>query len=564
VTASGATARSATAAATTIGALPAVAARCRPQRKALVCGERSWTFAELEAEVDLAARALVAVGVEPGDRVALWLMNRPEWIFLLFAVTRIGAVLVPLNTRFREDDLRFVVGHAQATTLIQSDRSGPIDFLAQTRAALPGLGSGAPGDPVDPGFPALRRVITVGAAPHDGVLWWDDCLARAGEASAEAVAERAAAVSPGDTSLIIYTSGTTGFPKGVMHSHDCIRAHADRARRLEIGEDDVLLCFLPLFHLYGLAEMALMFVATGSRLVLTGGFDPDESVRLIERERVTMLHGFDVHFQGLMDSRARLGADISSLRVGSIPAGSESALPVVRRILAEFCPVVSAYGLTEGWCCAAVGLLDGSEEQRTLTSGYPMPGYEFRIVDPDTGALQPVGAPGEIQLRGYMVMQGYFREPGLTAEAHTADGWLHTGDMGTLRDDGYVRYLGRYKDMLKVGGENISPLEVEGYLLERHPLSQIAIVGYPDERLGEVAVAFVVTAPACTLDDVALERSIIDSCHGHIASFKIPRRVLVVDELPFTASGKVQKHVLREQALEQLGTPIAAPPAVPA
>ena len=544
----------------TIGELPAAAAARWPDREALVFGDRRWTFAEVEAEVDRAARALVALGVAPGDKVALWLMNRPEWIFLLFAIIRVGAVLVPLNTRFREDDVRFVVGHANATTLIQSDRSGPVDFLAQTRNVLPGLGAHAAGDPADAAFPDLRRVITVGNAPSDGVLWWEDCLARADEVPAAAITARAAAVGPDDTALIIYTSGTTGFPKGAMHGHRCIRAKVDRAQRLGITADDVFLCYLPLFHLYGLADLALMFPVTGSRLVLTEGFDPEESVRLIERERVTMVHGFDVHYQGLMDARDRLDADVSSLRLGSIPAGAEDTLPVVRRILREFCPVVSAYGLTEGWCCAAIGFPDGSEEQRTSTSGFPMPGYEFRVIDPDTGADRPTGEPGEILLRSYLVTQGYYREPELTALAIDADGWLHTGDLGTLRTDGHVRYLGRFKDMLKVGGENVSPLEVEGYLLERHPLLQIAIVGYPDARLDEVPVAFAVPAPECVLGEAELEAAIIASCRGRLASFKIPRRVLVVPALPMTASGKVQKHLLRDLALELLGVPAGTRP----
>ena len=544
----------------TIGRLPARAAERWPEREALTFGERRWTFAELEAEVDRAARALVAVGVAPGDKVALWLMNRPEWIFLLYGIIRIGAVIVPLNTRFREDDVRYVVGHANATTLIQSDRSGPVDFLAQTRAILPGLGTHAPGDPADPAFPDLRRVITVGSAPNEGVLWWEDCLARADEVPAATAAALATTVDPDGTSMIIYTSGTTGFPKGAMHGHCCVRIHTDRANRLGITHLDVLLCYLPLFHLYGLAELALMFPITGSRLVLAEGFDPDESVRLIERERVTMVHGFDVHYQGLMDSRDRLGADVSSLRLGSIPAGTEATLPVVRRVLHEFCPVVSAYGLTEGWCCAAIGFLGGSDEQRTHGSGFPMPGYEFRIVDPETGSDCATDAVGEILLRSYMVTQGYYRAPEQTAEAIDADGWLHTGDMGSARADGHIRFLGRFKDMLKVGGENVSPLEVEGYLLERHPLQQIAIVGSPDSWLGEVPIAFVIPAPECALDEAELEAAIVASCRGRLASFKIPRRVFVVDTLPMTASGKVQKHHLRDLALERLGVLGDSPP----
>ena len=529
----------------TLGLLPAEAARRWGDRPALVFQGRRWSFAQVEDEVERAARALVAAGVQPGDKVALWLMNRPEWLFLFYAVARVEAVLVPLNTRFREDDVRYVVGHSQAALLIQNDVSGPIDFLAMTRAALPG--------------PDGARVVTVGARTHEGVLHWDALLATVAaappaEAAALAaeVARRAAAVSPEDTSMIVYTSGTTGFPKGAMHSHRCIKAQRERAALLGVTEDDVFLCYLPLFHLYGLAEMGLMFTVTGSCCVLTEGFDPDESVRLIEQERVTMVHGFDVHYLGLLEARERLGADTSSLRLGSFPAGSDSSYPVVRRAHRELVPIVSAYGLTEGWCCVAIGRTDGSEEQRCLTSGMPMPGYELRIHDPARDEDVPLGEPGEILVRSELVMQGYYREPALTADTVDADGWLHTGDMGTLRPDGYVRFLGRYKDMLKVGGENVSPLEVEGYLLERHPLRQVAIVGAPDPRLDEVPVAFVEALPECALTAEELEQAVIESCRGHIASFKIPRRVVVVDALPMTASGKVQKHKLRDLARDLL------------
>jgi fatty-acyl-CoA synthase len=464
---------------------------------------------------------------------------------------------VPLNTRFREDDMAYVVGHAEATTLIQGAQSGPIDYLGMTRAVLPGLGSGPqPGDPCSADFPLLRRVIVVGDGGGEDVLRWDDLLAGAAhracgdqpDALARAVADRSAAVDPEDTALIVYTSGTTGFPKGAMHSHRCLRAQRDRAARLRIDEHDAFLCYLPLFHLYGLAEMCLMFTVTGSRLALTETFDAEESAQLIQDEGITMVHGFDVHYQGLLEARDRLGLDHRSLRLGTMPAGSDGSLPVARRVHAELVPIVSAYGLTEGWCCVTVGMPDGSEEQCTMTSGCPMPDHELRVVDPDTGQVLPPGAEGEIQVRSYMVMQGYFREPQLTAEAIDADGWLRTGDAGVLRPDGYLRFLGRYKDMLKVGGENVSPLEVEGYLLQRHPLRQIAVVGVPDERLGEVPVAFVEVAAGDASDGSALEQAFAESCRGHIASYKIPRRVFVVEALPMTASGKVQKHLLRDRA----------------
>ena len=538
----------------TIGELPRQAAARFGAAEALVFEGARWSFDELEAEVDRAARALLAVGVNPGDKIALWLMNRPEWLFVFYGALRIGAVIVPLNTRFRKNDLEFVVSHSNATTLIQNDVSGPIEFLDMTRAVMPALGERAAGHPTSEAFPDLERVVTVGASRQPGALWWSDCLDRCSEISPAEADEVATAVEPDGTIMILYTSGTTGFPKGVQHNHRPIRALVDRASRLGITTRDAFLCNLPLFHLYGLSEMAIMSLITGSKLVLTEGFDPDESVQLIERERVTMLHGFDVHYAGLMAARERLGADVSSMRVGSIPAGMGSTLPVARRVVEEFCPVVSAYGLTEGWACGAIGFLDGTVEQRCETSGYPMPGYEFAIVDPETGERQPDGVAGEILQRGYLVMQGYYREPELTAQAIDADGWLHTGDMGVMREDGYLRFVGRYKDMLKVGGENVSPMEVEGFLLDSLPVELVAIVGHPDEKLDEVPIAFVVLTEDRDAGGSEIEDQVRAVCRGKIASFKIPRRVFVLDEMPMTASGKIQKHKLRERAGKLLAT----------
>ena len=538
----------------TIGALPRQAAERFGEAEAFVFDQSRWTFTEFEAEVDRAARTLLALGVRPGDKIALWLMNRPEWLFVFYGAIRIGAVIVPLNTRFRENDVKFAVAHSNSTTLIQNDVSGPIDFVDMTRALMPELGAEALGHPGASDFPDLERVITIGDEAQPDTLWWSACLANADDVTPAEADKVAAAVDPDEPIMILYTSGTTGFPKGVQHSHRPIRALVDRASRLGITSRDVFLCNLPLFHLYGLSEMAMMSLVTGSKLVLTEGFDPDESVQLIERERATMLHGFDVHYAGLMAARERLGADISSMRVGSIPAGMDSTLPTARRVIKEFCPVVSAYGLTEGWACGAIGFLDGSVEQRCETSGYPMPGYEFAVIDGETGEPVANGQPGEIVLRGYLVMQGYYREPELTSEAIDADGWLHTGDMGIMRDDGYLRFVGRYKDMLKVGGENVSPMEVEGFLLDALPLELVAIVGYPDEKLDEVPVAFVVPVADTTASADTLRDQVLETCQGKIASFKIPRHVFVLDEMPMTASGKIQKHKLRDRAAELLGS----------
>ena len=322
----------------TIGDLLHTTARRFGDAEALVFEDRRWSWAAYDGEVDRAARMLLALGVKPGHKVALWLMNSPEWLFTFFGATRIGAAIVPLNTRLRERDIEFCVTHSNATALIQNDVSGPIDFLAITRALMPGLGARNAGDPNSTAFPELERVITVGADRRAEALWWTDAVERADEIEVERLRKIEAAVDPDDPIMILYTSGTTGFPKGVMHGHKPIRALTDRAARLGIGSDDSFLCNIPLFHLYGLSEMAMMAVVSGGRLVLTKTFDADESVRLIERERVTITGGFDVHYAALIEAKDRLGTDISSVRMGSLPAGMDSTMPTARRVQREFCP----------------------------------------------------------------------------------------------------------------------------------------------------------------------------------------------------------------------------------
>ena len=536
----------------TIGELVHRAAERHGDGDALVFDGRRWTWADYDTEVDRAACMLLALGIEPGDKVALWLMNSPEWLFTFFGAIRIGASIVPLNTRLREKDVEYCVTHSNAKALVQNDVSGPIDFLAMTRTLMPELGEQAPGHPSSAGFPDLEHVITVGQETQPGALWWPECVERAEEVTLERLRELEAAVDPDEPTMILYTSGTTGFLKGVMHSHRAIRALIDRASRLGTTHLDSFLCNIPLFHLFGLSEAAMMAVATGSKLVLTETFDPDESVQLIERERVTFTLGFDVHYAAMIEAKDRLGVDVSSIRIGHLPSGMDSTVPIAHRVQREFCATVSAYGLTESWAMAATGFPLETDEQRCETSGFPMPGYEVKVVDGESGESVPNGEHGEILVRGYLVMLGYYKEPEKTAETIDSDGWLHTGDMGFMRDDGYVRFLGRYKDMLKVGGENVSPMEVEGFLLDALPLELVAVVGQPDERLGEVPIAFVVPRDPDDVDGGALEQQVLDLCKGKIASFKIPRRVFVIDDMPMTASGKIQKVKLRDRAAELL------------
>lgn len=533
----------------TVGALLDDTASRFGEREALCFEGQRQTFGDLKDASDRAARGLIQCGIRPGDKVALWLTNRPEWLHILYAVAKIGAVLVPVNTRFRTHDLEYVLRQSDSTTLITADRSGPIDYLDMARELLPELDACCEPNALQvEAFPELRRVIVLSAQPFVGTQRWTDVVAAGEAVSATELATRQEAVHPDDTLFIMYTSGTTGFPKGVMHNHSLLRNVVDVANRMGIHTTDVLLIYLPLFHVYGLYEGAMTSLVTGARQVLMAQFDPGEALRLIARERVTRLYGFDTHFQDLIEHPDRASTDCSSLRLGLLPTGLASSEPVARKMQQTLCPTISVWGMTEAGACAAVSFPMDSEDDRCTMSGVPVPGYEFKIVDPDTGTILPPDTPGELCCRGYQVTPGYYNKPEETAKTIDTDGWLHTGDMARMRADGTIRFLGRYKEMLKVGGENVDPVEVEALLLQHPAVNQVKVVGVPDERLQEVGCACVVLEPGAQVTTEEL----MAFCRGKIASFKIPRHTVFLKEYPMTSSGKVQKFKLREISVKTL------------
>jgi fatty-acyl-CoA synthase len=527
----------------TFGQLVDRAAERWPDREALWFEGRGWTFAEQRVEIDRAAKALIAAGVRHGDHVCLWLGNLPEHVFLFFAIAKVGAVLVPVNTRFRTRDMAYIVKQSDATTLISADRAAGTDYLAMIGELVPNLGRQNAQAMGVPDLPELRRVILLSEEKLPGTLRWKDLLGEASSVSDGELVRRSGEVDPNGAAYIMYTSGTTGFPKGVMQGHNVIRNVLDEANRMGVTPIDSTLDYLPLYHAFAVYTALLMSPATGSRHVLMSHFDPGEALRLIEAERITMIHGFDTHYKDLLEHPSRTSRNLSSLRTGVLAAGMLSTEPIARRAQ-ELMHTVTGYGMTEIGVCATGSFLDSDFETRTTTSGWPLVGYEVKIIDPSTGATQPPGQVGEICVRGYEVMQGYYKKPEETAKTIDPDGWLHTGDSGSMRADGCLRFLGRYKDLLKVGGENVDPTEVEGLLLEDPRVNYVAVVGVPDERLAEVPVAFVIKEGGAELS----EEDVLDCLRNRIARFKIPRRVFFVDAFPMTGSGKIQKYLLREQA----------------
>lgn len=533
----------------TLGELMDRAARQFGDREALFFKGKRWSFSQLKEQTDQAAKGLIRLGVKQGDKVTLWLTNRPEWIHIMFAVAKIGAVLVPINTRFRTSDLEYVVRQSDSTTLITVDRSGPVAYLEMVKELCPELENSVADSLRVDQLPDLRRVIILSDQHYRGTYRWTSVVEAGKVIPDDQLARRQQAVDPDDTVLIMYTSGTTGFPKGVMHNHNVICNIIHRANRMGLTPRDVILMYLPLFHAFGLYEGPLMSLLTGARQVLTEMFDPKEALELIASEKATIMHGFDTHFHDIMSHPECLKTGRSSLRTGLLAAGLASSEPVARKAQKLLCGTASGWGMSEVGVGASQSFLDSSEDDRCLASGFPVPGYELKVIDPATGETVPPGTPGELCCRGPLVMQGYYKKPEETAKTIDSQGWLHSGDMATMRDDGCIRFLGRYKDMLKVGGENVDPAEVEAFLLGHPGVHQAVVVGKPDKRLSEVSVAYVILKEGVNLQ----EEELLGYCKGKLASFKIPKHIVFVKEYPMTSSGKVQKFLLRKEASDKLG-----------
>ncbi len=516
--------------------------------EALFHDGKRWSFVELEAEVDAVARGFIALGIRPGDHVALWMPNSPEWFFSLFALSKIGAVTIPLNTRLRSVDLEYVLRQSDSSALIILDRSGPVDYVELTRVVVPEIEASQPQNLRSERFPELKRMIVLGNHQPPGTWGWEDMLRLGRDVPLSEVERRHRDVDPDTTTLILYTSGTTGFPKGVMHCHNIQRNVADIVNRLGYRSDDVLLVNWPLFHVVGLYMGPLMTVIAGTKAVLTTTFDPAKSLRLVQQERITRIAGFDTQLNLLVNHPGRETTDLGSLRTGMGAVGMVSSEMIAQRAQDLLCPTVSAWGMTEVGAAVLLGYPDGPVEDRWTTSGYPLPHLEFKVIDPESGVIVPNGELGELCARGYSVTKGYYKKPEETKKAIDGDGWLHTGDMVTMRDDGAIRFLGRFKDMLKVGGENVDPTEVENFLLTHPAVAQVQIVGAYDPKLGEVVCACVVPNPGFTVTNADLAAH----CHRQLASFKAPRYTMAMDDFPITPSGKVQKFVLRDMVVEFL------------
>ncbi|HEY3735910.1 MAG TPA: FadD3 family acyl-CoA ligase [Jatrophihabitans sp.] len=528
----------------TVPALLARAVERFPDLEAIVDGDVRWTFSELAAEVRRCAAAVIASGVQHGDRVSIWAPNGWRFVQVALGAMSAGAVLVPINTRYKGDEANWILAKSRARLLFTDDGFLGNDYVAMLRQASAeepsedGTGTG----PV-PGLPGLEEIVTLGRTGND-LPDLETFLARAAGVTDAEIRIRAAAVAEQDTSDMFFTSGTTGRPKGAMTSHrQNIRVYEAWTEGVGLRHGDRYLLVNPLFHTFGFKAGLLACLIRGATLVPQQVFDAKRSLQLIRDERITVVPGPPTLYAGLLDDPGRGDADTSSLRL-AVTGAAVVPVALVERMRAELFPeVVIAYGMTETCGTATVGDPHADAETISRTVGKAIPGSEVAVVDLD-GTRLPQGESGEVIVRGYNVMQGYFEDPVATKAAIDPEGWLHTGDVGFMDEQGNLRITDRVKDMFVVGGFNAYPAEIEQMIMRHPKVSEAAAVGIPDERLGEVCRAYVIPRPGVEL--VAAE--IIEYCRERLANFKVPREVLVVSELPRNASGKVLKYVLRQQA----------------
>ena len=517
----------------TVGALLTSLAAMHPNRDALIYADGlRCSFAALEREARTIARGLLAIGVQPGERVVVWATNVPPWVVLQFALAKIGAVLVTANTSLRAKDIEYLLRQSEAATLVTIRGFRDVDYVDELTTA--GVFAGA--------IPTLRRIVHIGEGRPEGAIAYDDLTQRACEVSENLLDAHSAAVGVDDVINMQYTSGTTGFPKGVMLSSRNIVNNGDAlGRELAFTPEDRLCLCVPLFHCFGCVIGVLGAFTQGSCLCVVESFDPLHVLEMVHRERCTALYGVPTMFIAELEQPSFARYDLTSLRTG-VMAGALCPEPLMRRVMTEMhIPEITiAYGMTESSPGITMTPRGCSIAQRSQTVGTVLPDLEVKIVDA-VGAEVPIGDRGELCCRGYNVMKGYYNNPGATRAAIDGDGWLHTGDEASFDADGYVRITGRIKDIIIRGGENIAPKEIEDRLREHPAVADAYVYGVADEFFGEAVAASVRTKGAVTAGEL------VAFCAETLAKFKVPKHVRFVTEYPMTASGKIQKYKLREE-----------------
>lgn len=531
-----------------------------PERDAIVfpwLGVRA-RWGELDRWVDRIAQALISHGVEPGEHVGIWSMNAPEWVVLQFAVARAGAVLVNVNPAYRLHELEESLRQADVATLVVGTPFKTSNFVEMIESLVPEVRTAGPGRWSSAKLPGLRRLVAIGDRPTGGWLTWADFEAATETTqSLELMAEREQAVGPLQVFNIQFTSGTTGLPKGAMLTHRNILMNAYYiGQRTRYTEADRVCVPVPFYHCFGCVLGTTVCSVYGSAMVVPApSFDPLKTLEAIQAERCTSIYGVPTMFVSQLDHPRRKEFDLSSLRTG-IMAGSPCPMPLMNAVVSEMGAreIVIGYGLTEASPIITMTSADDPLEVRVGTVGRVIPGVEVKLVHPATREEVPPGEAGELCCRGHGVMAGYYKNPEATARAISPDGWLASGDLARVRPDGNYRIVGRSKELIIRGGENIYPPEVEEFLCHHPAVAEVAVVGLPDPVYGEVVSAWIVPKHGARVTPEEIQAY----CQGQIAHFKIPKYIEIAEQLPRTVTGKIRKHVLREQGIDLYGLEDAA------
>ena len=526
-----------------------------------------YSYEAFRAECDQVARGLLALGINKGDHVCIWATNYPEWVVVQFATAKIGAVMVTVNPAYRTHELEYVLKQSDASAIILIGNFRSSDYVGMLNEVVPELVTSAPGQLRSDKLPHLRNVIFIppyAAASEDisrecppGMWPWDDVRERGEEISASALAQRQATCHPDDVINIQYTSGTTGNPKGVMLSHHNIISNmVYTGQGLHLTEQDRLCIPVPLYHCFGCCAGSLLCSINGATMVLPSEyFDPLKTLQAVEKERCTVIHGVPTMFIAELGHPEFEKFDLSTLRTG-IMAGSPCPIEVMRQVIDRMgvSEITIGYGQTEAAPIITLTRSDDTIEKRVTTVGPVIPEVEVKIIDPETGQEVASGEQGELYSRSLMNMKGYYKMPEATAAAIDPEGWLHTGDLATVDEEGYYKITGRLKDMIIRGGENVYPREIEEFLYTNPKVSDVQVIGVPDQRVGEEVMAWLMLKPG----ETATEEEVREFCRGKIAHYKVPRYVKFVSEFPMTVTGKIQKFVMRDMAIEELQLQAAA------
>ena len=536
----------------TLGEMLDSAAQIYPDREAVKYNDRPYrrTWSEFRDECDRAAKGLMAMGIAKGDHVAIWATNVPEWLITLFAAAKIGAVLVTVNTNYKRYEMKYLLQQSDTKMLVMIDGFKGNDYAATMNELCPTLKTSKPGNLSEPDFPFLKTVVHVGAQKVPGMLQFDD-LYRLGETvSDEKYQEIQQTLNSQDVVNMQYTSGTTGFPKGVMLTHyNILNNGKGIGDCMKFTENDKLCITVPFFHCFGLVLAVMACLTHFTAMVPVEYYRPTLVMKAIEEEKCTAVHGVPTMFIAMLEHQDFKKYHFDSLRTG-IMAGSPCPEKVMRKVIEEMGmrEITITYGETEASPACTMTTTDDPLETRVCTVGKLMPNVEGKIIDPQTGKIQPLNVPGEFCSRGYNTMKGYYKMPEETSLAVDKDGWLHSGDLATVDENGYYRITGRIKDMIIRGGENIYPKEIEEFLYTNPAVRDVQVIGVPSEEYGEEIMACIILKDGAKLT----EEEVRGYVGANLARHKIPKYVKFMKEFPVTASGKIQKYKLREMAAKEI------------